>query len=53
MADLETKNLIEIIAGVLLFVVVTAGAVIFFKDYIIDFFKNMFGIEEVFLAVIR
>jgi len=39
--ELTITNLIKIIIGVLVFVIVVFGISFFFKDYVIDFFKNM------------
>ena len=39
--ELTIQNLIKIILGVLVFVVVVFGIYLFFKDFVIDFFKNM------------
>ncbi len=39
--ELTIQNLIKIILGVLVFVVVVFGIYLFFKDTVIDFFKNM------------
>ena len=44
--ELTTGQLIKIILGLLVVVVVVVGVGFFFKDYIIDFFKNMFGGES-------
>jgi hypothetical protein len=41
--ELTTQNLIKIVIGVLVFVIVVLGIYFFFKDYVIDFFKNMGG----------
>jgi hypothetical protein len=41
MAELTISQLIKIIIGVLVVVVVVAGLGYFFKDYVIDFFKNL------------
>ncbi|MEK6741722.1 MAG: hypothetical protein AABX68_00880 [Nanoarchaeota archaeon] len=41
MTQLTVENLIKIIIGVLVFVAVVVGLYIFFKDYVIDFFKNI------------
>jgi hypothetical protein len=38
--ELTINNLIKIILGVFVFVVVVAGVYLFFKNYVIDFFKN-------------
>ena len=53
--NLKTKNtmeltigqLIKIIMGVLVFVVVVGGVYLFFKNYVIDFIKNVFGGEQI------
>lgn len=39
--ELTIENLIKIIIGVLVFVVVVLGIYFFFRDYVIDFFKNI------------
>jgi hypothetical protein len=39
--ELTINNLIKIIIGILVFVAVVVGLYIFFKDYVIDFFKNL------------
>jgi hypothetical protein len=41
MAELTITQLIKIILGILVVVAVVAGIGFFFKDYIIDFFKNL------------
>jgi len=41
--ELTIQNLIKIIIGVLVFVVVVLGIYFFFRDYVIDFFKNIGG----------
>lgn len=46
MAELTISQLIKIIIGALVVVVVVVGLSIFFKDYIIDFFKNILGEES-------
>ncbi|HUW44109.1 MAG TPA: hypothetical protein VMV95_04075 [Bacillota bacterium] len=53
--ELTIQNLIKIILGVLVFVVVVVGIYIFFKDYVIDFFKNMGGDQgpEIILGLIK
>jgi len=43
MTELQTSQLVKIIIGVFLVVVVIGGIYLFFKDYIIDFFKNLLG----------
>ena len=46
MANLTIPQLIGIIVGVFVVVVVVVGVSIFFKDSVIDFFKNWIGGEE-------
>jgi hypothetical protein len=41
--ELTISELIKIIIGILVFVVVVFGIYLFFKNYVIDFFKNMAG----------
>jgi len=41
MVELTINQLIKIIIGVLVVVVVIGGIGFFFKDYVIDFFKNL------------
>ena len=41
--ELTIGQLIKIIIGVLVVVVVIYGLYVFFKDYVIDFFKNIGG----------
>ena len=43
--ELTIENLIKIVIGVLVFVIVVVGIYFFFKDYVIDFFKNLGGKE--------
>jgi hypothetical protein len=43
MSELTIGQLIKIILGVLVLVVVAVGLFFFFKNYVIDFFKNMAG----------
>lgn len=52
---LTIEQLIKIILGILVFVVVVLGIYIFFKDYVIDFFKNLGGNKapEIVLSLIR
>jgi len=38
--ELTINNLIKIILGVFVFVVVVIGLYLFFKNYVIDFFRN-------------
>jgi len=41
MAELTINQLIKIIIGIFVVVVVLGGLYLFFKDYVIDFFKNL------------
>ena len=41
MAELTITQLIKIIIGILVVVAVVGGLYLFFKDYVIDFFKNL------------
>jgi len=43
--ELTIGQLVKIIIGVLVFVVVVVGIGLFFKNYVIDFFKNVGGSE--------
>ena len=43
MAELTIGQVIKIIIGVFVVVVVVVGLYLFFKNYIFDFFKNIFG----------
>ena len=43
MSELTIGQLIKIILGVLVFVIVVAGVAYFFKNSVIDFFKNLGG----------
>ncbi|MEK6757709.1 MAG: hypothetical protein AABX88_01140 [Nanoarchaeota archaeon] len=43
--DLTSSQIIKIIIGILVFVVVVVGVYFFFKNYVIDFFKNWSGGE--------
>jgi hypothetical protein len=53
--QLTIENLIKIIIGVLVFVVVVVGIYFLFKDYIIDFFKNIGGNQtaEIIIGLIK
>lgn len=42
---LTIEQLIKIILGTLVFVAVVLGVYLFFKNYVIDFFKNLGGNE--------
>lgn len=50
--NLTISQLIKIILGILVSVVVIIGVYLFFKDYVIDFFRN-FGGDEVLLSLIK
>jgi len=41
MAELTINQLIKMIIGILVVVAVVGGLFLFFKNYIIDFFKNI------------
>ncbi|MCK4647879.1 hypothetical protein KAT24_03055, partial [Candidatus Pacearchaeota archaeon] len=47
MANLTIPQLIKIIIGIFVVVVVVMGIFLFFKDTVIDFFKNLPGEEEI------
>lgn len=53
--ELTIQNLIKIIIGVLVFVIVVLGIYFFFKDYVIDFFKNIGGNQtaEIIISLIK
>ncbi len=53
--ELTIGNLIKIIIGVLVFVSVVVGIYFFFKDYVIDFFKNIGGNQtaEIVISLIK
>ena len=44
--ELTISNLIKIIIGIFVVVLVVGGLYLFFKNYVIDFFKNLPGAEE-------
>lgn len=46
MANLTVPQLIKIIIGIFVVVMVVIGIFLFFKDTVIDFFKNLPGDEE-------
>lgn len=52
---LTEEQLIKIIIGILVFVVVVLGIYLFFKDYVIDFFRNLGGEKapEIILSLIK
>ncbi|MCK5043893.1 hypothetical protein KAR52_02740 [Candidatus Pacearchaeota archaeon] len=43
MAELTINQLIKIILGIFVVVAVVGGLYLFFKNSVIDFFKNLFG----------
>ena len=45
MVELTISNLIKIILGALIFVIVAMALFWFFKNYAIDFFRNLIGGE--------
>ncbi|KKK68867.1 hypothetical protein LCGC14_2939750 [marine sediment metagenome] len=53
--ELTISQLIKIILGVFVFVLVIIGIYLFFRDTVIDFFKNLSGNEttEIFLGLIK
>ena len=53
--ELTIGNLIKIILGILVFVAVVIGVYLFFRDYVIDFFKNLGGDEtaEIILSLVK
>ena len=55
MAELSISQLIKIILGIFVVVVVVGGLYLFFKNQVIDFFKNIFGNEtgKIFLGAIK
>lgn len=54
MSELTIGQLIKIIIGAIVFVVVVVGIYFFFKNYVIDFFKNMAGgTEEIFFSLVK
>ncbi len=54
MAELTIGQVIKLILGVVVLAVVVLGVYYFFKNYVIDFFKNLSGTEpEFFLSLIK
>ena len=55
MSELTISQLIKIILGALVVAVVVVGLFFFFKNYVIDFFKNMVGgnSNAIFLNLLR
>ena len=46
MANLTVPQLIKIVLGIFVVVVVVVGIFLFFRGNVIDFFKNLVGVEE-------
>ena len=54
MAQLTTSQLIKILLGVFVVAVVIGGLVLFFKDRVISFIKNLGGgPAELFLTLVK
>jgi len=53
MAGLTVNQLIKIIIGIFVIAVVVGGLYLFFRNYVIDFFKNIGGGEELILSLIH
>ena len=55
MAELTINQLIKIIVGIFVVAVVVVGLYLFFKNYVMDFFKNMPGNEssQVILSLLK
>ncbi len=53
MSGLTVEQIIKWIVGSLVIIVVIAGVYLFFKDYVIDFFKNLGGKEDIFLGLVK
>ena len=54
MAELAIGQLIKIILGVTVVVVVVLGIGLFFKNYVMDFFKNFGGgSSDLVLSILR
>jgi len=51
--ELTIENLIKIIIGVLVFVIVVWGIYFFFKNYVIEFFREGNQTAGVFLSLIK
>jgi len=51
--ELTLENLIKIIIGVLVFVVVVLGIYLFFRIYVIEFFRGGNVTAELILALIK
>lgn len=55
MAELTIGQVIKIIIGVFVVVVVVGGVFLFFRNNVIDFFKNLMGEEApaLFLSLLK
>lgn len=55
MAELTISQLIKIILGIFVVVAVVIGIYLFFRNYVIDFIKNLMGNEssKVFLNLLK
>lgn len=53
MSELTTSTLIKIILGILVVVAVIIGVYIFFKDKVLDFFKNAIPSEGFFWSLLK
>ncbi|MBU0893858.1 MAG: hypothetical protein KKF48_04035 [Nanoarchaeota archaeon] len=55
MAELTINQLIKMIIGIFVVVVVVLGLYLFFRNYLFDFFKNIFGGSktEIILSLIK
>lgn len=51
MAELTISQLIKIILGILVVIAVVVGIYLFFKDYILDFFRNLPGGSDFILGL--
>ncbi|GIU68522.1 MAG: hypothetical protein KatS3mg001_372 [Candidatus Pacearchaeota archaeon] len=52
--ELTFENIIKIILGILVFSVVIFGVYLLFKNYILDFFKNILGGDQsILLSLIQ
>ena len=55
MAELTINQVIKIIIGIFVVVVVIGGVYFFFKNYVLDFIKNLFEVEgsKLFLNLLK
>jgi hypothetical protein len=51
--ELTIENLIKMIIGVLVFVIVVVGVYFFFKNYVIEFFREGNQTSEIILSLIK